>query len=1108
MGITRIAIVGVAVAGCSMAPVASTPYLSPPQSSDSATGFAGMTRALNELRKRHDEKRTSAPIALSTTDGNGLILRSIKSRAVIDGPLAVTELKLMFENPEQRIREGRFTIALPDGAAISRLAMVINSQWMEAEVVPRQRARQVYESHLRPVRDPALLERDAGNVFSARVFPIEAGAKKELVVTYAQEVSATRPYQLYLAGLPAVDELEITVDGGAAPVSVRDTDKAPEDVIVATTGVGALVAGDAVVMRFSPVLQTPAEPITELTILVDTSASRAGDLGAQADAVRALVLALQRRGLARVEVAAFDQAVVPIIAGRPEVVADHVVDGLIVRGALGASDLGAALAWAAPRGNRILVVGDGLATAGELDPAAIAAMAKGAPRVDVLALGGRADREALIAVVSAGERSGMIMTEADVESWAHRLVRGVLAEVPVSVSGAAWVWPDKLESIQPGDEVVVMARMITEADRREVIVGLGSQQTVTVPARKAHAALVDRAVVGADIARRRRALAGATAEVRGVVIEELTALAVKHRLLTDETGLLVLETEADYARWCLDRTALADILAIEHGAIRVVDRSGGKGATLHCKLDVSGNHGGQRSITGIVREQGNNEPLIGATVVATSKSMAGEQVAISDESGRYEIEGLPPGTYDLTFYYLDRTFVQKGVVVTGVAADGAVTAEGPFDASYTRNIPVPGRTFESALGAAAGSQGDSLGVSFSGSSSTENQYYVDGVNTSGLSFGTSADASMPISGRSFGEAISISDRAPSIDPTSTLQTRPYELGPQDGTDFRGPRLPTRRSYRDDDADDWKPKAPAGGKSAWSGRYAKVMKLIRSGDVDRAVGEAVAWQAATPGDLLAVVALGDALEARGKGALAARAYGSILDLFPRRAELARATGERLERVGATALAIEAYRRAIADRPDQATGHRLLAWALVRTGDLEGALAAIEAGRARTTWQTQHVLDQDFAMIAAAIVARDPARRAELAKRAGELSTEIASAPSVRFVLVWETDASDVDLHVIDRRNHRAWDEQPTLGNVTGMQTTVDAGWGPEMFAMSSSEATQGPYRLMAYLADAGPQGHTLGTLQVIEHDGKGGFLFDHRPFVITRNHTYADLGTWR
>src|SRR5438477_404023 len=53
---------------------------------------------------------------------------------------------------------------------------------------------------------------------------------------------------------------------------------------------------------------------------------------------------------------------------------------------------------------------------------------------------------------------------------------------------------------------------------------------------------------------------------------------------------------------------------------------------------------------------------------------------------------------------------------------------------------VPGRTFLDALGAAAGSQGDDLGVAFSGSTSLENQYYVDGVNTTGLTYGTAGSA--------------------------------------------------------------------------------------------------------------------------------------------------------------------------------------------------------------------------------------------------------------------------------------------------------------------------------------------------------------------------------
>jgi Ca-activated chloride channel family protein len=57
------------------------------------------------------------------------------------------------------------------------------------------------------------------------------------------------------------------------------------------------------------------------------------------------------------------------------------------------------------------------------------------------------------------------------------------------------------------------------------------------------------------------------------------------------------------------------------------------------------------------------------------------------------------------------------------------------DGAYTANIPVPGRTFGGALGSAAGGQGDGVRVLFSASSSVENQYYVDGINTTGLSYG-------------------------------------------------------------------------------------------------------------------------------------------------------------------------------------------------------------------------------------------------------------------------------------------------------------------------------------------------------------------------------------
>ena len=126
------------------------------------------------------------PLSLTASDGTGLALRSLTARAVVEAPLAFTELFLTFENPENRVLEGRFRITLPPGATVSRFAMKIGQHWQEGEVVERQAARQAYEDFLHRRQDPALLEQEAGNSFSARVFPIPARGKKELILSYSQ----------------------------------------------------------------------------------------------------------------------------------------------------------------------------------------------------------------------------------------------------------------------------------------------------------------------------------------------------------------------------------------------------------------------------------------------------------------------------------------------------------------------------------------------------------------------------------------------------------------------------------------------------------------------------------------------------------------------------------------------------------------------------------------------------------------------------------------------------------------------------------------------------------------------------------------------------------
>jgi len=314
----------------------------------------------------------AAPMSLTGSDGSGLELVSLSAQAVVDDPLAFTELHLTFRNPENRTREGRFRITLPSGATISRFAMRIGDRWQEGEVVEQQAARVAYEDFLHRRQDPALLEAEAGNEFSARVFPIPPASTKELIVSYSQELTrANEPYRLPLRGLPRVDSLSIraligkTTTGGG-PASSLGGERVQREVVevnkrgfrpdrdfeVAHTGDrGRLGLRDQnlVVARIVPFADSERrDDVASVLVLVDTSASRALGLAEQLAAWDGLVAELRKAGAdPMLTVAAFDQDVAPIFTGRASALGDVVRRRITERRALGASDLERALRWAA-----------------------------------------------------------------------------------------------------------------------------------------------------------------------------------------------------------------------------------------------------------------------------------------------------------------------------------------------------------------------------------------------------------------------------------------------------------------------------------------------------------------------------------------------------------------------------------------------------------------------------------------------------------------------------------------------------------------------------------------------------------------------------------------
>ena len=138
------------------------------------------------------------------------------------------------------------------------------------------------------------------------------------------------------------------------------------------------------------------------------------------------------------------------------------------------------------------------------------------------------------------------------------------------------------------------------------------------------------------------------------------------------------------------------------------------------------------NIRGVVSDSKSGERIAGVTVIATNKKTNRAVTGITDGSGVYTLAGLPPGAWEMTFYYGDMTVERTGIKVTAnkdtpvyqkidstqgggemiriadtaPTIDPASTTQGiTIDKNYMKNIPVPGRTFDSALGSAAGSQG-------------------------------------------------------------------------------------------------------------------------------------------------------------------------------------------------------------------------------------------------------------------------------------------------------------------------------------------------------------------------------------------------------------------
>jgi tetratricopeptide (TPR) repeat protein len=1000
-----------------------------------------------------------APMSLTSPDGAGLEITSMQVAAAVQDPLAFTEYHFVFKNPEPRTIEGRFEIVLPPGATISRFAMRNADGWKEGEVVEQQAARIAYEDFLHRKADPALLEKQAGNRFSARVFPIPASGEKEIIVSYSQALgSRTDPYRVFLRGLPRIKQFEMRVIEARRAESPRahafkGADFRPERDFVLQLGGKAVESPglrheELAVARVTPVAEDKPTPVRDLLVLLDTSASRALDLAAQVERLAGVLNALpEDRGAdVAIAVACFDQGLEPVYVGPKKNFGRKELDAILSRKALGASDLGLALESAAAfakkqggRFTRALLVTDGIPTAGPDNPSDIAApLARlreaGIHRLDAIAAGGIRD-EALLRRLTTGSfaEDGVVLDAAESPSaLAGKLGRATVSGLAVRVPGAKWVYPEKLNGIQPGDEALVYAELPKGAPFEVEIKGPSGAVRRTVKADVAERPLLERALAKAKIESLSQERDASTDEKRRAALaSEILSISTKFRVLSDFTSLLVLETDEDYARFGIDRRALADILVVGRSGIELLRRTGGPVmVAAPDKTPSKGVLDEEPDGDGVAEAENKPDSEQGGAPVATAAPAAGPPPP-------------PPQAAPLSRDEIARE------------------AAKPISQPEERPLPGPAPT------AAAPRPGAPSAAGASRPSTTKS-------------------APRP--------SIEVANPWGDVSPSSRPPRRPPSVA--------------REPFDEDDDSDETTVAP------YTGKFAEVMRRLENKKPNDALSFASAWRDEDAGDALALIGLGEAYEALGDSGQAARAFGSIIDLFPGRADLRRFAGARLERVskGTDAvlwLAVDSYKKAVASRPDHPSGHRMLAYAFARAGRYEEAFEAIVAAFVRRYPSgrfagVRRVLADDVGILAAAFVRANPERKGDVQKKLSELGVPMANRPSLRFVLTWETDANDVDFHIRDGRRGHAFFSKPRLRSGGELFADVTTGYGPECFAIDGRAAAY-PYRLRAHYYSKGPMGYGMGKLEIVEHDGAGGIKLEERPFVVMTDRAFVDLG---
>lgn len=104
----------------------------------------------------------------------------------IHDQIALTTLTQTFHNSTKRQLEATYVFPLPEDADLTDFQMTFNGKMVKGEILEADQAAQIYESIVRRMKDPGLIEFIGRRLLKMRVFPIEPESDTTIEVRYQQ----------------------------------------------------------------------------------------------------------------------------------------------------------------------------------------------------------------------------------------------------------------------------------------------------------------------------------------------------------------------------------------------------------------------------------------------------------------------------------------------------------------------------------------------------------------------------------------------------------------------------------------------------------------------------------------------------------------------------------------------------------------------------------------------------------------------------------------------------------------------------------------------------------------------------------------------------------